>query len=101
MSESRIIQGVLRSGIFAGALCAGPALLPAFAAGANQSSDHRVREAVKQAVALAHPGANVGIATGAISGVVVLDIDPRHGGDDTLEALQAQYNKLPDTRRSS
>src|SRR5207245_2298687 len=34
-------------------------LLPVEAAGANQSSDHRVREAVKQAVALAHPDANV------------------------------------------
>jgi hypothetical protein len=34
-------------------------LLPVEAAGANQSSDNRVREAVKQAVALAHPGANV------------------------------------------
>jgi hypothetical protein len=28
MSKSRIIQGVLLSGIFAGALCAGPAPLP-------------------------------------------------------------------------
>lgn len=43
-----------------------------------------------------HPGANVGIATGAISGIVVLDIDARHGGDETLEALQAQYGKLPE-----
>jgi len=40
------------------------------------------------------PDANIGIATGAISGVVVLDIDPRHGGDDTLETLQAKHGKL-------
>jgi hypothetical protein len=38
MSRSRIIQGVLLSGIFAGALYAGPALVPAFGANANQSS---------------------------------------------------------------
>jgi hypothetical protein len=38
MSKSRIIQGVLLSGIFAGALYAGPALVPAFGASANQSS---------------------------------------------------------------
>jgi hypothetical protein len=38
MSKSRIIQGVLLSGIFAGALCAGPALLPAFGAGATNQN---------------------------------------------------------------
>ena len=36
------------------------------------------------------PGANVGIATGAASGFVVLDVDPRNGSDDTLAALQQQ-----------
>ncbi len=40
------------------------------------------------------PEANIGIATGAISGIVVLDIDPRHGGDDTLATLEARYGKL-------
>jgi putative DNA primase/helicase len=30
------------------------------------------------------PSANVGIKTGADSGLVVLDIDPRHGGFETL-----------------
>jgi hypothetical protein len=43
------------------------------------------------------PDANVGIATGAASGLVVLDVDPRHGGDKTLEALQEKYGGLPDT----
>ena len=38
MSMSRIIQGILLSGIFAGALYAGPALVPAFGAAANQGS---------------------------------------------------------------
>src|SRR5579863_10148090 len=43
------------------------------------------------------PSGNVSIATGAASGVAVLDVDPRHGGDDTLEALQAELGKLPET----
>lgn len=28
-----------------------------------------------------HPAANIGIATGRVSGIVVVDIDPRNGGD--------------------
>ena len=30
------------------------------------------------------PGCNLGIITGAISGIVVLDVDSRHGGDESL-----------------
>lgn len=44
-----------------------------------------------------HPDANVGIVTGAISGLVVVDIDPAHGGDDSLAGLERQYQQLPDT----
>ena len=39
------------------------------------------------------PGANIGIATGGESGLLVLDIDPRNGGDQSLEKLP----ELPDT----
>lgn len=39
------------------------------------------------------PAAGVGIATGAVSGLVVLDVDPRHGGDESLKDL----GPLPDT----
>jgi hypothetical protein len=38
MSKSRVIRGVFLSGIFAGVLYAGPAVLPAFGAGASKSS---------------------------------------------------------------
>src|ERR1700761_5783222 len=38
------------------------------------------------------PNANIAIAT-AESGIVVLDVDPRHSGDQALEALEAQYGK--------
>lgn len=41
--------------------------------------------------------ANVGIVTGAISGLVVLDIDPRHGGEQSLVQLEKAYGSLPVT----
>jgi putative DNA primase/helicase len=42
---------------------------------------------------------NVGIATGAVSGIVAIDIDPRHGGDEALAALEAEHGPLPATWR--
>jgi putative DNA primase/helicase len=36
-----------------------------------------------------HPDANIGIRTGAESGIVVIDIDPGKGGADNLRALEA------------
>src|SRR6516162_6475311 len=41
------------------------------------------------------PRANVGIATGY--SFWVLDCDPRHQGDQTLDAMTAQHGRLPDT----
>ncbi len=43
------------------------------------------------------PSANVAIATGTASGLVVLDVDPRHGGEQSLEDLERQYGRLPET----
>jgi hypothetical protein len=43
------------------------------------------------------PHANVGVRTGAISGIVVLDVDPRAGGDDSLDALITKHGALPET----
>lgn len=43
------------------------------------------------------PDAGVGIVTGALSGLAVLDVDPRHGGDESLSALEGQYELLPYT----
>jgi hypothetical protein len=44
-----------------------------------------------------HPDANVAIATGAVSGLIIVDPDTRHGGDLTLADLEAQHGKLPET----
>jgi Bifunctional DNA primase/polymerase, N-terminal/AAA domain/Primase C terminal 1 (PriCT-1) len=45
------------------------------------------------------PEANIGVATGAPSGIVVLDIDPRHGGDKSLRELENKYGPMPDGPR--
>lgn len=42
---------------------------------------------------------NIGIATGAVSNIIVLDIDPRHEGDRTLAQLEVQHGPLPPTWR--
>ncbi len=43
------------------------------------------------------PRANIGIATGALSGIFVVDVDPRDNGDKTLKALVERYGELPPT----
>jgi putative DNA primase/helicase len=43
------------------------------------------------------PQANVAIATGATSGLVVLDTDSYKGGDETLRDLEQSYRPLPET----
>jgi hypothetical protein len=42
-------------------------------------------------------GANIGIATGATAGLIVLDEDPQKGGTESLAALEAKYGPLPST----
>ena len=43
------------------------------------------------------PDANIGLPTGAVSGLLVLDIDPRNGGDQSLSDLTAKFGPLPET----
>ena len=43
------------------------------------------------------PDANIGIVTGEISNLIVLDIDPKHGGDASLDRLERQFGQLPAT----
>jgi hypothetical protein len=43
------------------------------------------------------PRANIAVRTGAVSAIWVLDVDPRHGGDEALAALEQQYGQLPRT----
>ena len=43
------------------------------------------------------PSANIGIPTGKRTSLVVLDIDPRHGGDESLAKLEDENGPLPRT----
>lgn len=43
------------------------------------------------------PSANIAVVTGKQSGLVILDVDPRDGGDETLKDLQQRYYELPET----
>ncbi|HYM01447.1 MAG TPA: bifunctional DNA primase/polymerase [Stellaceae bacterium] len=43
------------------------------------------------------PDLNIGIVTGAVSGLVVVDIDRRHDGVESLAALERLYGPLPST----
>ena len=43
------------------------------------------------------PDSNIGIRTGAESGLIVLDIDPDHGGDASLAELERIHGPLPRT----
>jgi len=40
------------------------------------------------------PEAGVAVVTGAISGLIVVDVDPGHGGDESLEKLEREHGTL-------
>jgi hypothetical protein len=43
------------------------------------------------------PDANIGVPTGPASGLLAVDIDPRNGGDDSLDELLAKHGRFPET----
>jgi hypothetical protein len=47
------------------------------------------------------PHYNIGVATGASSGVLVLDVDGEHDGETSLRALEAEHGALPATVEST
>lgn len=42
------------------------------------------------------PQSNIGVATGQKSGLILLDVDPKNGGSDTLKKILAEYGELPE-----
>ncbi len=42
------------------------------------------------------PNTNIGLRTG--DGIIVLDVDVRHGGDESLDLLEFKHGKLPPAR---
>jgi putative DNA primase/helicase len=73
--------------------------------GKHPITQHGLLDATSDLAAIAKwwrrwPDANIGLATGEASGVDVLDVDPRNGGDDTLRELEAKHGELPATLQS-
>ena len=44
---------------------------------------------------------NIGVVTGSASGILVVDFDPRNGGEDGLAKFEQRYGQLPPTRRAN
>lgn len=70
--------------------------------GKHPRCDHGHLDATRDCAAITAwwtqwPNANVFIATGEVSDILVLDIDPKHGGDDSLRELTAKHGELPET----
>jgi len=62
--------------------------------------EHGVKNATKDEDLInmywkAFPIANIGIATGKVSRIIVLDIDPRHGGDTSLSLIESKFSEIP------
>jgi len=72
--------------------CASPAKHPRVRTGLHAATTDRARI---EAWWARWPGANVAIRTGAVSGLVVLDVDRRHGGEHSLARLEACHGPLP------
>lgn len=86
-----------RSGCSCGrADCSSPGKHPRTANGLTDASTDRttVAEWWRRS-----PGANVGVVTGRPSGLVVIDIDPRHGGIESMRELVSTHGPLPDGPR--
>lgn len=58
----------------------------------HAASEQQIRAWLKR-----WPDANIGVVTGAVSGLVVLDVDPAHGGVDSLSELEQRNARLPHT----
>jgi putative DNA primase/helicase len=77
-----------------GASCANPGKHPITAHGVTDAT--KSRKTIRQWWT-ENPQANIGIATGKKSKILVLDIDPRNGGSETLKTLEADLGSLPAT----
>ncbi|HUP68580.1 MAG TPA: bifunctional DNA primase/polymerase [Acidimicrobiales bacterium] len=72
--------------------CSSPAKHPRIAGGLKAATTD---EAAIRAWWRRWPQANVAVRTGAASELVVLDVDPGHGGDESVKALVAEHGRFP------
>lgn len=73
-----------------------------FSRGKHPRTPHGVKDATSDVDAVGklwekYPDANIGIATGQVSGLMVVDIDPRSGGPETRDGLVELLGPLPNT----
>jgi putative DNA primase/helicase len=71
--------------------------IPAISGGFKAAS---VEEDQIRRWAFEFPDAGLGVATGGVKGLVVLDVDPRNGGDESLFGLEQTFGELPPTVES-
>ncbi|MDP9404606.1 MAG: bifunctional DNA primase/polymerase [Actinomycetota bacterium] len=72
--------------------CASPAKHPRVAGGLKAATTDRAQI---ERWWSKWPNANVAIRTGEVSGLMVVDIDPAHGGETSLARLVEQHGELP------
>ncbi len=77
-----------------GARCSSPGKHPILMGGVNAATKN-VDEVAR--LWREHPHANVGIATGRMSGIIALDVDPRNGGRETSRCLAVELGAPPRT----
>lgn len=76
-------------------------VLPVVPNGKVPATQHGVKDATTNAEQIAkwwaqNPDFNIGIAAGERSGIVVFDVDPRNGGDESWSKWQAENGDVPD-----
>lgn len=81
------------------ATCGAKAKHPRTPSGSKDAT--RDPDALRTLFGVLYRNANVGIATGERAGIVVLDVDPRHGGDRALMELETRHGELPATPAST
>jgi putative DNA primase/helicase len=83
-------------------VCACPDGEDCRSAGKHPLTNHGVNEALAKGIDVdlwwqRHPSANIGIATGEKSGIVVVDVDKGKGGFRSLKQIRKTYGRPPDT----
>lgn len=76
-------------------------VIPVVPNGKIPATQHGVKDATTDAEQIArwwaqNPDFNIGIAAGNRSGIVVFDVDPRNGGEDSWQAWQRTNGSVPD-----
>lgn len=78
----------------------GWSVIPVVPNGKVPATQHGVKDATTNPEQIArwwaqNPNFNIGIAAGALSGIVVFDIDPRNGGDSSWDAWTQKNGAVP------